>query len=111
MRKSGGRRIDISTKPWDAADYIDDTEDAIAFLNAVLELDDPELLPPALGVIARSRGIRQVANASGLGRESLYKALREGADPRFSTVGRVLSALGYTLRVEPVQTRQTATVS
>lgn len=92
--------MDVSTRPWDAADYIEDEMDAMEFLNAVLELDDPDLVPPALGAIARSKGMRQVADASGLGRESLYKALREGADPRFSTVGKVLNAMGYTLRVE-----------
>ena len=55
----------------------------------------------ALGVIARARGMTEVARASGLGRESLYKALREDSRPEFGTILRVMKALGLKLTVEP----------
>ena len=63
-------------------------------MSAVLETDDPDLLLLALGDVARARGMAQVARDSGLGRESLYKALAPGAKPRFDTVMKVARALG-----------------
>lgn len=53
----------------------------------------------ALGVVARARGMTQVAQDAGLAREALYKALRPGAQPRFDTVQRVCAALGLRLTV------------
>ena len=86
---------------WDAADDIESEEDAIAFLNAVLELNDPSLVPSALGAIARSRGMAQIAADTGLGRESLYKALSKTGNPKFSTIVKVLGSMGLSLQVTP----------
>ena len=80
--------------PFDAARYLTDDEAIAEYVNAVLEADDPDLLLLALGDIARARGMAQVAKDSGLGRESLYKALTPGAKPRFDTVLKVARALG-----------------
>ena len=96
---------------WDAADDIETEEDAVGFLNAVLELNDPSLVPDALGVIARFRGMAQIAADTGLGRESLYKALSKTGNPRFSTVVKVLGSMGLSLQVAPrkdVMVRQPA---
>lgn len=60
---------------WDAADDLQTQEDVMEFMNAILELDDPSLIPAALGVVARSKGMSQIAREMGLGRESLYKSL------------------------------------
>ena len=98
--------MDSKWSEWDAADYIETEEDAAEFLNAVLELNDPGLLPEALGAIARSRGMTEVAKSTNLGRESLYKALRPGAQPRFETIAKVLSSLGLALRVVPAKQLQ-----
>jgi probable addiction module antidote protein len=65
-------------------------------MNAVLETENPDLLLLALGDIARARGMAQIAKETGLGRESLYKALTPGAKPRFDTVLKVARALGVT---------------
>ncbi len=79
---------------FDAARYLDD-DDAIAeYMTAVLEENDPDLLLLALADVARAKGMAQVAKDSGLGRESLYKALAPGAKPRFETVMKVARALG-----------------
>ncbi len=86
---------------FDAADYLDSEEVITAYLNAILEENDPALLASALGDIAKARGIAQIAKEAGLGRESLYKALREGASPRFDTISRVLKALGVKLVAVP----------
>ena len=71
---------------FDAVDYLDSDEAIAAYLTAVMEEKDPQLLLAALGDIARARGMASVAAATGLNRESLYKTLRPGAKPRFDTV-------------------------
>jgi len=80
--------------PFDAARYLTDDAAIAEYMSAVLETDDPDLLLLALGDVARARGMAQVAKDSGLGRESLYKALAPGAKPRFDTVMKVARALG-----------------
>ncbi len=80
--------------PFDAARYLTDDAAIAEYITAVLETDDPDLLLAALGDVARARGMAQVARDAGLGRESLYKALRPGAKPRFDTVLKVARALG-----------------
>lgn len=84
---------------FDAADYLDSEEAITAYLNAILEENDDALLASALGDIAKARGMTQIAKDAGIGRESLYKALRGGASPRFDTIHRVLGALGVKLVV------------
>lgn len=86
---------------FDAADYLDTDEAIAAYLNAILEENDDALLAEALGDIAKARGMTQIAKDAGIGRESLYKALRNGASPRFDTIKRVLGALGIKLVAIP----------
>jgi len=88
--------------PFDAAHYLT-SETAIAeYINAILEFEDPDLLLLALADVARARGMTQVAQDAGLGRESLYKALSPGAKPRLDTIMKVTKALGVRLRVQPL---------
>lgn len=96
MRK---RTTKPSRKPlqFDAARYLTDDAAVAEYLNAVLETGDADLLLMALGDVARARGMTQVAKDTGLGRESLYKALAPGAKPRFDTVLKVARALGVKL--------------
>ena len=94
----------IRTTPWDAADHLNTVEDIVAYLEAALEDGDPQLVSAALGDIARSAGMTKVASASGLGRESLYKALSSQGNPAFATVLRVIQSLGLQLSVEPRDT-------
>lgn len=89
----------IETTPWDAARYLQTKEDIAAYLDAVLEDGDPELLKAALGDIARSKGMTEIARAAGLGRANLYKALSPEGNPEFATVAKVLRALGLRLTV------------
>jgi probable addiction module antidote protein len=79
---------------FDAARYLGDDEAIAEYMTAVLETEDADLLLAALGDVARAKGMAQVAKDSGLGRESLYKALAPGAKPRFDTVLKVARALG-----------------
>jgi probable addiction module antidote protein len=86
--------------PFEAARYLTDDDAVSEYLNAVLETGDSDLLLLALGDIARPRGMAQVAKDTGLGRESLYKALSPGAMPRFDTVLKVARALGVKLTAQ-----------
>jgi probable addiction module antidote protein len=85
------------TKKWDAADHLKTDEDMAAYLEAALEENDPALVAAALGDIARAKGMGELARQTGLGRESLYKALSPDGNPEFSTVLKVLKALGLRL--------------
>ena len=69
--------------PFDAADYLDNEETIAAYLSATLEEDDPEMFLVAIKTVARARGMTQLAQETGLGRESLYKALSGEGTPQF----------------------------
>lgn len=85
------------TKQWDAADHLETDKDMAAYLEAALEDGDPALVSAALGDIARAKGMTDIARQTGLGRESLYKALSPDGNPEFSTVLKVVKALGLRL--------------
>jgi len=87
------------THPWDVTRYLDSEEAMAAYLDAALEEDDPALLAAALGDIARAKGMTQIARETGLGRESLYKALSPEGNPEFGTVQKVVRSLGLKLHV------------
>ena len=85
---------------FDAADYLDDEETIAAYLSEALEDSDPDTFLMAVRTVARARGMTQLAKDSGLGRESLYKALTPGAKPRYDTMMKVIRALGIKLHAE-----------
>lgn len=89
---------------FDLAEHLKTNEDVAAYLTLVLEERDPGELAHALGAIARARGMSEIAQVSGLGREALYKALRPNAQPRFDTIARVCAALGVKLVAQPAST-------
>jgi probable addiction module antidote protein len=86
--------------PFDAADYLDNEVTIAAYLTAALEDPEPDAFLVAVKTVARARGMTQLAKDSGLGRESLYKALAPGAKPRYETVMKVVRALGVNLHAE-----------
>jgi probable addiction module antidote protein len=93
----------VATRPWDPAEHLATAEDAAAYLDAALEDGDPALVVAALGDIARARGMAQIARATGLGRESLYKALSPTGNPEFATILKVVAALGLRLHTQPAR--------
>lgn len=88
---------------FDPADHLVDDAAIATYLTEALAADDAVHFQDALQAVARARGMTQVAEASGLGRESLYKALKPGAHPRFDTVQRVLAALGVRMIIAPMK--------
>ncbi|OGS90291.1 MAG: putative addiction module antidote protein [Gallionellales bacterium GWA2_60_18] len=96
------KKIRIADLPdFDAAEYLDSEQAIAEYLTVILEDNDPSLLAAALGDIARARGMSEIAKASGITREALYKALRPNAQPRFDTISRVCTALGVKLVAQP----------
>lgn len=85
------------TRRWDAVDYLKSDEDMAAYLEAALEDGDPALFTAALGDIARAKGMSEIARETGLGRESLYKALSPDGNPEFATILKVIRSLGLKL--------------
>ena len=86
---------------WDSSAALRSNEEIAAYIDAVLEDGDPTLLAHALGVVARAKGMTDLAKETGMGRESLYKSLSSDGNPSFSTVIKVLSALGVKLHATP----------
>ncbi len=97
------KKIKVDELPaFDAAPYLDSKETIAAYLTDILETNDAALLASALGDIARARGMSEIAQAAGITREALYKALRPDAAPRFETINRVCAALGVKLVAQAV---------
>ena len=87
---------------FDIADYLDSKEMIAEYLNAVLEEGNDTEIVTAIGHIAKAIGMTKIADETGMSRPSLYKALSEGAKPQFSTIMKVLKAVGGQIRVNPI---------
>lgn len=93
-----GKKVKIGELPeFDMAQYLENDGDVAEYLRQVLEEGDAGELAAALGHIAKARGMSEIARASGIKREALYKALRPNSHPRFDTIQRVCKALGVKL--------------
>jgi probable addiction module antidote protein len=93
-----------SFSPFDAADYLTSVDDVVAYLEAIVEEadDDPALIAQALGAVARSRNVSDLARRTGMSREGLYKALSADGNPSFATVLKLSKALGLRVHFESV---------
>jgi probable addiction module antidote protein len=91
----------IETRPFDPAAYLDGPEAMLAYLDGAFADGDAGEITDALGVIARARGMSQLAEETGLTRQALYKALSSDGNPEFATVLKVIRALGLRLHPEP----------
>jgi len=86
---------------FDAADYLDSPQAVADYLSEAFETGDDEYIAEAIGTVARAQGMSAIAKEAGLSRENLYRALNEGGKPEFSTVMKVLDALGVQLVAKP----------
>jgi probable addiction module antidote protein len=91
----------LETRPFDPAEYLDSDDARAAYMTEAFETNDPAFVADALGVIARARGMSQVAREAGLSRESLYRTLSPEGNPELSTLLQVLHALGLRLTARP----------
>lgn len=91
-------------KRFDVADYLDDLDDVVGYLEIALEAsaEDPTAVPRALGVIARSRNMSELARRVGMSRDGLYKALSQDGNPTWSTILKVTNALGLRFELHSV---------
>lgn len=94
----------IKLRKWDTVEYLKTEEDMVMYLQACMDEagDDAAFIAAALGDIARAKGMTQLAKDTGLGRESLYKALSGEGNPSFGTILKVMHALGIKLHPEAV---------
>ncbi|MBX9946998.1 MAG: putative addiction module antidote protein [Reyranella sp.] len=91
----------LETRPFDPAAYLDSPEAILAYLEGAFSEGDAGEIADALGVVARARGMSQLAEDTGLTRQALYKALSSEGNPEFATVLKVVRALGFRLHPEP----------
>ena len=92
----------LKLRKWDSAEHLKTDEDMAAYLEACLQEagDDAAFITKALGNIARAKGMTQLSKDTGLGRESLYKALSGEGNPSFATILKVTHALGLKFHVQ-----------
>ena len=95
----------LKLQKWDSAEYLKTEEDMVAYLQACMDEagDDAAFIAKALGNIARAKGMSQLSKETGLGRESLYKALSGEGNPSFATILKVMHALGIKLNAQVSQ--------
>ena len=96
------KTLKMETSKFDIADYLDSNEMVAEYLNEVLEHGNENDLITAIGNVAKAIGMTKIAEKSGLSRPSLYKALSDGAKPQFSTIMKVLRAVGGQITVNPI---------
>lgn len=98
------KKTKIKTTLWDSAEYLKNSEDIALYLEAMIEESDGDsaTIAVALGNIARAKGMAEISRKTGLGRESLYKALSPEGNPALATVLKVIWALGLKIHVEAV---------
>ena len=92
----------METSKFDIADYLDNNEMIAEYLNTVLEEGNDYEIVTAIGHIAKAIGMTKIAQETGMSRPSLYKALSEGAKPQFSTIMKVLKAVGGQIHINPL---------
>ena len=93
------------TIPFDAARYLGSAEDQAELLTDALASGDAGYIATALGIIARARGMAEIARGAGVTREALYKTLSPTGDPKLTTLLGVVRSLGFSLAVQPRQKR------
>nr|WP_298098577.1 addiction module antidote protein [uncultured Shinella sp.] len=93
--------MSLKTREFDPARYLDSDEATDEYILAASESGDPHELAAALGVVARARGITDIARKSGLSRQAIYKALDADGNPEFGTIAKVADALGFKLSLVP----------
>ena len=96
----------LRTTPWDSVELLDSPESMAAYIEAAFEDGDPSLITHALGVVARLRGMTQLAKDAGLSRDAIYKAFQPDGNPTLQTLTSVMKVLGMKLSAHAVSTHK-----
>jgi probable addiction module antidote protein len=96
-------KVKVETEPFDAADYIRDTEEAALYISDALQSGDAGEVAAAIGTVVRARGAAGLAQATGVSRAALYSSLSAAGNPTLGTVLAVLKELGMDMKVEPAR--------
>ena len=99
LREKTGEETTMELKKFDVIDFLDSDEALVEYLNAALAENDPKYFAKALGNVARAKGMSSISEASGVGRQSLYRALSEDGNPRIDTLFKILEALNIRLAI------------
>lgn len=91
--------MSLTSELFDIADYLDTPDAVKGYLQAALEENDPAFFIDALGVVARSQGMKMIAEKAGVGYQSLYKSFGENKHPRFEMVYKVIQAMGLRMQL------------
>ena len=95
----------LKTTKWDVLDYLKTEEDIAMYLSEAFETGNEAHIIDAIGIVARAKGMSDIAIKAKLSRPSLYRGLKKTGKPQFGTILAVLSALGMTLKAESVISR------
>ena len=89
----------IETTPFDVAEYLTEPEDQLRLLEDAFASGDEHIVAAAIGIVARARGMTELADATGIKRQALYRALSDKGNPTLGTLLKVLPALGLRMCV------------
>jgi len=92
----------VKVTVWDPAEYLESEEEITVYLNDAFSTNDTQLIITAIGDVARARGMKKIAEDADCGRESLYKSLSKDGNPTFNTILKVMSSLGYVLKLSHI---------
>lgn len=101
MKKHHASKDDLEVIPFDISEHLDDEDMIAGYLSLCLEDENPNVFLNALGDVAKARGMTDLARATGLSRESLYKSFSDGRKPQFETIQKIARAYGMKIRLEP----------
>ena len=87
---------------FDPAAYLDDDEAIATYLSAAFETQDVAFISDAIGVVARAKGMKQIAQEAGVSRESLYRTLSSAGNPELGTVLKVLASMNIKINAKPL---------
>ena len=93
----------MTTTPFNVQDYLQTPEERAAYLEAILEDGDADLIAAGLSEITHAMGATELARLTGLSREAIYKGLVPGGNPTLDTLARITKAMGLKLTVAPAR--------
>ncbi|WP_430254389.1 addiction module antidote protein [Neorhizobium sp. DAR64872/K0K18] len=96
----------LETRPFDISEHLNSEEDCLEFMVAAFEEGDPAFIAKCLGTVAKARNMSKLARKTGMSRAALYKALSGEGNPEFTTILKVMKALG--LKLMPVMVKEQA---